>query len=64
MLVYRFWRISPTHQQIFVGLSVFWAHDYIDDGVYASGQVDKYVSSYVQFVYVNSVLESFADGDW
>lgn len=56
--------VSPTHQQILVRLSVFGTHYDIDDRVYACGQVDEYVSSYVQCVNINSVFESFADGNW
>lgn len=54
----------PAHEQVLVGLAVFGAHDDIDNGVDASGQVDQDVSGDVENAMVDIAPEGFSNRDW
>ena len=50
-------------EEVLVGLSIFRAHDYVDDGVDASGQVDEHVACNVQSSQVHFFAQTLDDGD-
>lgn len=55
---------SPAHEQVLVGLAILGAHHDIDDGVYASGQVDQDVPGNVKNAVVDVAPEGFSNRDW
>lgn len=55
---------SPAHEQVLVGLAIFGAHHDIDDGVYASGQVDQDVTGNVKNAVVDVAPKGFSNRDW
>lgn len=54
----------PTHQQIFVRLSVLGTHHHIDDRIDTGGQVDEQVANYVHKMVPSHRLKDFVDGNW
>lgn len=53
----------PAHEQVLVRLPVLGAHDHVDDGVDAGGQVDAHVAGNVEHAVVEVVAEGLGHGD-